>query len=114
MGRIQQTVAWMLVLPSTVSWTELGAQEWRDYLFLRYGINPTDLLSHYNGCGAELSIYHTLNFKKGGLITARHNELRDRVANLAGQASIPAHVHNDPKIFTSCTVQGGEANTKGK
>ena len=34
MGRITQTGAWMSVLPSTVHGKKLGAQEWRDYLFL--------------------------------------------------------------------------------
>ena len=35
--------AWLTVLPSTVNGTELGAQEWRDALFLRYGLEPPDL-----------------------------------------------------------------------
>ena len=30
MGRIHQTGAWMLVLPSPVNGAELGAQEWRE------------------------------------------------------------------------------------
>ena len=45
--------------------------------------------------------------KNGGLITARHNELRDGVANLAGKAFTPAHVRDDSKIFTGRAVQGG-------
>ena len=46
LGRIQRLGAWLSVLPSTVNGTELGSQEWRDSLFLSYGINPPDLLSH--------------------------------------------------------------------
>ena len=34
MGRIHMTGAWLSVLPSTVNGTELGDQEWRDFLFL--------------------------------------------------------------------------------
>ena len=34
MGRIMRTGALLSVLPSTVNETELGAQEWRDSLFL--------------------------------------------------------------------------------
>ena len=34
LGRLQQTGAWLSVLPSTINGTELGAQEWRYSLFL--------------------------------------------------------------------------------
>ena len=47
---------------------------------------------------------------------ACHNELRDGVNKLAGKAFTPAHVRNDPKIFTGHAVRGGNAkcNAKGK
>ena len=35
--------AWLTVLPSTVNGKELGAQEWRDALFMQYGLDPPDL-----------------------------------------------------------------------
>ena len=60
-----------------------------------------------DGCGLAFSIFHTLDRKKGGFITARHNELRDGVADLAEKAFTPAHVRNNPKLFTSGAVQGG-------
>ena len=41
---------------------------------------------------------------------ARHNELRDRVADLAGKAFTPTHVHNDPLIFAGCDVKRIKAN----
>ena len=102
------------MLPSTVNGTELGVQEWRDSLFLTYGIKPPDLLSHCDGCGAALSICHALECKKGGLITAHHNNLRDGVANLSGKAFTLAHVRNDPKIFTCRSVRGGKAKGRAK
>ena len=34
MGRIQRTGAWLSVLSYVINGTELGAQEWRDFLFL--------------------------------------------------------------------------------
>ena len=40
------TGAWLKVHPSTVNGTDLGAQEWRDTLFLRYGLNPSYLPTH--------------------------------------------------------------------
>ena len=55
------TGAWLTVLPSTVNGTELGAQEWRGALFLRYGLEPPDLPSHCDGCDAKFSISHALD-----------------------------------------------------
>ena len=43
MRQAAKTGAWLTVLPSTVNGTELGAQEWRDALFLQYGLEPPDL-----------------------------------------------------------------------
>ena len=44
MRRETKTGAWLTVQPSTVNGTELGAQEWRDALFLRYGQDSPDIL----------------------------------------------------------------------
>ena len=77
MQRAANTGAWITVVPSTFNGTDLGAQEWRDALFLRYGLEPPDLPTHCNGCEARFTISHALDCKKGGLVTARHNELRD-------------------------------------
>ena len=51
--------------------------------------------------------------KKLGLVTARHYEFRDVIANLARKAFIPKHVRDDPKIYTGRAVRGGEDNLKG-
>ena len=91
--------------PSTVNGEELGAQEWRDALFLKYGLEPPDLPHYYDGCNANFSISHALDCKQGGLITAHHNKLRDGVADLAVKAFTPSHVHNNPLIFACCAVK---------
>ena len=101
-------------LPSTVNGTDLGAHEWRDYLFLRYGIDPPDLIGHFGGCREALYKFHALDCKKGGLITARHNKLRDGVANLPRKAFTPTHVRDDPIIFTGRAVLGEKAKAKVK
>ena len=67
------TGAWMTVQPSTVNGTELGAQEWHDALFLRYGLDPQDLPTHCDSCQSKFLISHALDCEKGGLVTARHN-----------------------------------------
>ena len=64
-----KTGAWLTVLPYTVNWTELGDQEWRDALFLRYGLEPPDLPKYCDRCKARFLISHVLDCKKGGLVT---------------------------------------------
>ena len=103
---------WLSVPPLTVNGTYLGAQEWRDSLFLRQIIEPPDLPSHCDGCLAAFTICHALDCNKGGLVTERHNELCDEVADLVRKAFTPAHVRNDPKIFTGRAVQGGKTKAK--
>ena len=95
--------------PSTVNGTELGAQEWHDALFLRYGLENPDLPKNCDGCQAKFLISHDLDYKKGGLITARHNELHDGVAELAGKAFTPSHVRNNPLIYSGHAVKRKKA-----
>ena len=90
--------------PSTVNGTDLGAQEWRDAAFLRYGLEPPDLPKHCDGCNDKFLICHALDCKRGGLVTARHNELRDGVADLASRAFTPSYVRNDPLIYQGYAV----------
>ena len=44
---------------------------------------------------------------------ARHNELRDRVADLAGKPFTPSHVRNDPLIYSSRAVKRTKATPAG-
>ena len=111
--RATKTGAWITVQPSTVNGTELGAREWRNALFLRYGLEPLDLPTYCDGCQAKFSISHALDCKKGGLVTARHNELRDWVADLAGKVFNPSHVRTDPLIYSGCAVKRTKAASAG-
>ena len=104
-----KTGAWLTVQLSTVNGTELGAQGWRDAAYLRYGLEPPDLPKYCDGCNTRFSIYHALNCKRGGLVTARHNEICDGVADMAGKAFTPSHVHNDPLIYQGCAVKRTKA-----
>ena len=58
-------------------------------------------------------ISHALDCKRGGLVTARHNELRDGVADLAGKDFTPSHVRDDPLIYQGCAVKRTKANPDG-
>ena len=59
--RAKKTGACLTVQPYTVNGTYLGAQEWQDALFLRYGLYPPGLPIYYDGCNAKFSIYHALD-----------------------------------------------------
>ena len=102
--------ACLTVQPSTVNGKELGTQEWRDSLFLLYGLEPPDLPCYCDGCNTTFSICHDLDCKRGGLVTERHNKLRDGVVDMAGRAFTPSHECNDPLIFAGCAVKRPKAN----
>ena len=104
--------AWISVMLSTVNRTELGAKERRYSLLLRYGIEILDIPEHCDGCGTAFDIYHTLNFKKGSLVTACQNKLRNGVADYVIKAFTPTHVYDDPKIYTVCAIRGGKNDIK--
>ena len=80
-------------------------QEWRDALFLSYGLDTPDLPKFCDGRKTDYSIFHTLNCKKCGLVTAHHNEIHDGVADLDGKAFTPTHMHDNPLIFADSAMQ---------
>ena len=99
--------------PSALNRTELGEQEWREALFLQYGLEPPDLPTHYDGCQAKFLISHALKYKKVGLVAARHNELFDGVADLEGKSFTPSHVGDDPLIYSGRAVKRTKAAPAG-
>ena len=92
---------------------ELGAQEWRDAAFLCYGLEPPDLPKHCDGCNARFSICLALDCKRGGLVTACHNELCGGVVDLASRAFAPFHIRNDPLIYQGCAVRRTKSQPAG-
>ena len=55
----------------------------RDALSLRYHRPLLKTPANCDGCGEEFSFQHALDCKKGGLVTQRHNEVRDVLGDLA-------------------------------
>ena len=68
---------------------------------------------HYDGCNSALSICHTLDCNKDGLITASHNDLRDGFANILGKHFTPSHMHYNPLIHPGCAVRKVKDHTNG-
>ena len=111
--RGQKTGAWISVLPSTINGTELSSQEFRDALYMRYGITPPDLPGNCDGCEARFTLQHALGCKKGGLVISRHNEIRDELIHLAGKALTPSAIRDEPLIQSGRNAKGkSETTTK--
>ena len=70
-------------MPLARSQFDLSPQEFRDGLALRYRKPLLSLSSVCDGCGAPFSIEHALDCRFGGLVTHRHNEVRDAFGDLA-------------------------------
>ena len=77
-----------------VNGTDIGSQEWRVAIFIQQRIKPPDLPHHCNGCRVGLNILHAPGFKKGGLITFRHNKLWDWVSDLDRKYLTSNHMRN--------------------
>ena len=55
-------------------------------LALRYQRPISRISEKCDGCGAFFSLEHALDCKKGGLVTQRHNEIRDALGDIAAMA----------------------------
>eukprot|EP00804_Cyclotella_cryptica_P022496 CCRYP_020698-RE/>CCRYP_020698-RE protein AED:0.40 eAED:0.40 QI:0/-1/0/1/-1/0/1/0/103 len=60
---------------------------------------PRGLPRKCDGCGAGFTVEHGLNCKKGGLVSLRHNDVRDEWAHLCGLALGESRVTTEPLIF---------------
>ena len=90
---------------SMVNGMEFRTHEWRYVVFLPYGIEPPDLLHHFDGCRFGFLILNSLCFKKGGLVMSCYNELGVRVNDLSRKSLTPTHFCKDPIIHPGCTVR---------
>ena len=65
---------------------DFSAVEFRDALAIRYSQPLLRMPANCDGCGAPFDLTHALDCKKGGLVTQRHNEVRDALGDIAGMA----------------------------
>ena len=78
-----QTSGWLTVLPLVCHQFDLSPQQFRDALSLRYHRPLAMMPSCCDGCGSAFNLSHALDCRKGGLVTQRHNEVRDALGDLA-------------------------------
>ena len=81
----KELVGWLSVLPLEKDQFDLSAQQFRMGLglVLPQVFAERNLPGKCDGCDATLTVDHALDCRFGGLVTSRHNEVRDAVGNLA-------------------------------
>ena len=75
---------WLTLLPITEFGFELSKQQIWDSIRLRFGWEISNLPTSCP-CGSEFDIQHSMSWKKGGVISIRHNDLRDLTANIMSE-----------------------------
>ena len=87
---------WLTTLPLKEWGYDLNKQQFWDAIRIRYNWNldrlPTECV-----CGEKFDISHALSCKKGGMVTLRHNELRDITASLLKE--ICHDVRTEPQLM---------------
>jgi hypothetical protein len=97
---------WLSVTPTKKDNFDLSPLEFRDSLALRYHRTPVSMPKSCDGCGnADFNVDHALCCKTGGLITRRHNEIRDLFCELCQNAW--GNVTKEPIITEgNCGLRG--------
>ena len=87
-------------MPSHVSETILSSTEFRDALMLRYACVPSNLPTSCDGCveSKKFDLNHALDCEKDGLVTARHDEIRDELRDLLAHVFSPSRIRCEPMI----------------
>ena len=75
---------------------------WR-ILTIIYNVSPVNLQSHCDRCGTAFRVTHALSCSIGGLVIARHNEIRDELLYLSRRAFTSASVRAEPLIHQGRT-----------
>jgi len=98
--RANKTGRWLSVMSSHISGTILSSTEFRDALMLRYARVPSNLPTSCDGCGEskKFDVNHAFDCKTGGLVTARHDEIRDELRDPLAHVLSPSRIRCEPMI----------------
>ena len=108
--RAKVTGQFLTILPSNLKSTVLSCPELRDALHLHMARTPGDLPSHCDGCGKKCTVQHALGCKTGGLIHARHDEVKYELGAIAMLAFNESAVRDEPFIHHGRAVHSENAN----
>ena len=72
----------------------------------RYGFGVFNTPSHYDDCNSKFLITHDLDYKRGGLIHARHDESHDSFDCLACAGFQSSNVCDEPQINHIAPLEG--------
>ena len=90
--------AWITVVPDLLNGTTNSTEEFRENIWIRFGLQPKGLRQTCNGCGRKLTVDHALQCKKGSIITIFHNDVSDGWGALCDSALTPSIVYHEPLI----------------
>lgn len=95
------------IMPSLLHDTWFCDTEFRDRLYIRYGMDPPDLPKRCE-CGKVTDLNHALNCMHGGLVIQRHDEMEVVLGDACAKALRPSAVREEPFICprTRSNVQG--------
>ena len=105
--------SWLTVDPSPTFGTVLNKSDFRDAVCLRYGFE-LDGLPTTCVCGTQMTIDHAFTCPCGGYPTARHNEVRDVVAEAMRDAIHDVEIEPHLLAFQDEDLNGKTANRSVK
>ena len=101
------------VPPITEFGFEFSKQQFWDLIRLRYGWEISNLPTSCS-CISKVDIQHSMSFKKGGIISMQHNDLRDLAANM--MSKVCKDTETEPKLtpLSGEELQGRTANNSNE
>ena len=99
--------SWLTVRPDVLGETLLSWQEFVDNARICLNLKVLDLPQHCDGCGSGFSVKHALSCNKGGLVSIRHDNVRDEAGVLAELVLPKSRVLYKPFIFHGASTRVG-------
>ena len=101
---------WLTVISVAHEHFYLSPTEFRDALALRFNRVILKIPAFCDACGVIFNLQHTLDCKKGGLATLRHNEVRDALGDTASM--VYKDVVREPIVREANDSLGMSANCR--
>ena len=79
------TSSWLTSTPLERYHFDLSPNEFNDGVAIHYLRHPAGLPVCYDGCGADFTLQHGMDYKKGGLVIQMHNEERDYLGDILSE-----------------------------